>query len=157
MSHYTRAELEEMPVKNQVSMLEGLNLKDPEAVRRFMQGLEYHLTHTVLNMNYEEMLGLCDFELAKIVNIVACIRGNGLAYPLLAEASIRFVSQRHRDPKSVLLAGWDFDEFASEAALTIPDMYPHEYGLAEARMIDLRGSIDIMRIKENLYDLVCKT
>jgi hypothetical protein len=157
MSHYNRDELEEMANKNRVSMLEGLNLKDPDVVRRFMQGLEYHLTHTVLNVNYDTMLGLGDFELAKIANIVACIRENGLAYPLLAEATIRFVAQRHRDPKTVMVAGWEFDEFASEAALTIPYMYPHEYSVAEARMVALRGSIDIMRISESLHDLVCKT
>ena len=139
------------------SILEGVDLNNSGEVREFMKALEYHLTRSILNVGFKDVSGVSDEWHGQIAKIMASIRQNGVKYPLLLEASIRFVSNRHRDAKGVLGAGFEFDELADENTLTIPHLYPDEYEQAEARMIAIRGEIDMLRVRERLEELVCIT
>jgi hypothetical protein len=137
------------------SILDGVNLNNSGEVREFMKALEYHLTRSILNISSKEVSGVSEECRAQITKIMASIRQNGARFPLLLEASIRFVSNRHCDAKGVLGAGFEFDELADENALTIPHLYPDEYEQAEARMTAIRGEIDMLRVRERLEELVC--
>jgi hypothetical protein len=88
---------------------------------------------------------------------MACIQNNGTKYPLLLEASVRFVSSRYRDVQGVLAAAREFNDLAEEQVLTAPYLFPEEYMAAEARMTAIRGKIDIMRVRQRLAELVSIT
>lgn len=136
------------------TILEGVNLNDHKEVRKFMTGFEYHLTRSILNTSFEAVCRLSTYEHALISNIMACIRNNGTKYPLLLEASLRFVSSRHRDAQGVLAAAHEFNDLAEEQVLTAPYLFPEEYKAAEVHMMAIRGGIDIMRVRQRLVELV---
>jgi hypothetical protein len=143
------------PSNDQQSILTGVNSKDDEELRKFMRGLEYHLTHSILNVSFDDVCNLSDNEHALISSIMACIRNNGIKYPLLLEASLRFVSCRHSDTQGVLSAARELENLAAEPVLTAPYLYPDDYEAAEARMTEIRGKVDIMRVRQRLAELVC--
>lgn len=143
-----------MAANGDQSILKGLDLKYHEAVRIFMTGLEYQLTHSVLNPAFADECGLSDHQHALICNILAAIRNNGKKFPLLLEATLRFVSNRHRDALSILSAAQEFENLAPEPVLTAPYLFHKENEAAEARMVEIRGKIDIMRVRQRAVELV---
>jgi hypothetical protein len=144
-----------MASTNDECLLSGMDLGDSQQIRRIMIGLQYHLTHSILSLSSEDLSGLTPDETALISAIMAAIRNNGSRYPLLLEAALRFVASRCRDDLGVLSAAHEFKTLSSAQVLIAPNLYPEAYEKAEARMRELRGTVDVLRIRQRLSGLVC--
>lgn len=144
-----------MASTNDECLLSGMDLGDSQQIRRIMIGLQYHLTHSILSLSSEDLSGLTPDETALISAIMAAIRNNGSRYHLLLEAALRFVASRCRDDLGVLSAAHEFKTLSSAQVLIAPNLYPEAYEKAEARMRELRGTVDVLRIRQRLSGLVC--
>jgi hypothetical protein len=144
-----------MERKNDRCILKGVDLEDPAAIRRLMGGLEYRLTHSVLNVNADELKAMSPDENALMNNIMVDVRANAQRFTLLLEAILRFVSARHGADQDVINAARELEQLAPGSVLRYPVIQLDAYAVAEARMVKIRGPIDILRIRQRLPELVC--
>jgi hypothetical protein len=137
------------------SILKGVDLSDTKQIRKIMRGLQYHLTHSILSPSSEHLRDLSQDEASLLCTIMAAIRLHAPKYPLLLEASLRFVSEQYRDDKGVQSAAIQFTTLADGPVYTAPNLHLEAYEEAEASIEHIRGRYDVLRIRQRATELVC--
>lgn len=137
------------------SILKGVDLNNADQIRKIMRGLQYYLTHSILSLTSEHLRDLSEEEASLICMIMASIRLHAQRYPLLLEASLRFVSEQYRDNKGVQSAAVQFATLADGPVYTAPNLHLEAYKEAEESMEYIRGPYDVLRIRQRATELVC--
>jgi len=115
---------------NSTSIFREVDLHNAASLRRLMLGLEYYLTHTVLNPNATEITAMQKQENAVADLVLSRIRGQP-KYPLLLEATLKLLDAKEADDGGVLEAARSFENLTRGEVLLFPASYVEEYAAAQ--------------------------
>ena len=108
---------------NTNSIFKNVDLEDADSIRRIIAYLDYTLTNRVLNDGAPELKAMRGPELSqeRLVSEIMLSRIRMQPdYPLLLEATLRFIEARDGNDQQVLAAAGDLETLAIEMVLTVP-------------------------------------